>query len=173
MTGRKWLGVGFAIAVVIAAHALGDGSAKAAELRPLGTAQVAAAGNASATGEIVLAGFTSQRLPAFFKLSGDGRILLASGIAIRETCTSGTQAVVPDGFAHIPIGAGGRLHTTFVPPTTTENGITSGGIDALTASFDPAHSTLTGTWRLKLHVSMANGQSTQCDSGPVRFAASR
>src|SRR6185437_12976960 len=112
-----------------------------------------------------------QRLPAFFKISGDGRALLSSGIAIRLQCTSGGQLVVPDAFAHIPIAADGRLHISFTPPTTTQNGVTTSGTDTFTARVAATHSKLTGTWRLKLHFSMASGTSTACDTGLVHFSA--
>jgi hypothetical protein len=155
---RTWLGVALVVTVVIALQALGAGSAQAA-------------GDPSAPRSIVLAGFTSQRLPVFFKISGDGRVLVASGIAIRLRCTSGGQLVVPDAFAHIPIAANGRLHISFSPPETTENGITTNATDTFSARLDPTHSKLTGTWRLKLHFSMASGASVACDTGLVHFDA--
>lgn len=164
MTGQsqgqwgKWLRVAVVVTVVIAVHSLGSGSAQAASI------------DASATSDTVLAGFSSQRIPAFFRVSSDGRVLLASGIALRMGCTSGVQLVVPDAFAHIPIAANGRLHISFRPPTTTQNGVTTNATDTLTARLDPAHSKLTGTWRLQVHLSAANGQNMKCDSGPVRFS---
>jgi hypothetical protein len=162
MTGQsrgnrgRWLRVGLVVGAAIAAHVVGGNSAQAASINKP---------------HPVLAAFTSQGLPVFFKISGDGRVLLSSGIAIRLGCTSGAQPVVPDAFAHIPIAANGRLHTSFVPPTTTQNGVTSSGTDTLTARLNPAHTSLTGTWRLKVHVSMSSGQTVSCDSGPVRFTA--
>src|SRR6185437_2182033 len=48
----KWIRIGLVVAALIASHALHDGSAEAATTPPQ---------------TIVLAGFTSQRLPAFFK----------------------------------------------------------------------------------------------------------
>lgn len=119
----------------------------------------------------MLAGFTSQRLPAFFKISGDGRVLLTGGIAIRMNCTSGATLVVPDAFGQLPIAADGRLHTSYTPPATVRNGVTYHSSDTLTAGLASNHSNLNGTWRLRLRLSAANGQSMTCDSGPVRFTA--
>lgn len=157
----RWLGVAFALIVAVAAHGLGGGSAKAASIDV----------RSSRARPVVLAGFTSQHFPVFFKIAGDGRVALTSGIAIRMKCNSGAEVVVPDEFVHIPIGANGTLHASFVPPTTTQNGVTSGGTDTLTARLARTHSSLTGTWRLKVHVSMAGGQTVVCDSRPVRFTA--
>ena len=167
MTGQsrgrraKWVRVAVVAGVAVAAHVLGGTSAQAASI------------NAPAASDIVLAGFTSERLPAYFKISSDGKVLLASGIALRMPCTSGVQLVVPDAFAHIPIAANGRLHISFTPPTTIQNGVTTSATDTLTARLNPAHSTLSGSWRLKVHVSMTNGQSVACDTGPVHFSATK
>ncbi len=154
-----WLRLTFAVAMSIAGHALG-GSAKAAEV-----------GDVSGPGT-VLAGFTSQQYPAFFRISANGRVLLAGGIAIDSTCTSGLNIVVPDLFLHVPINADGRLHRSVItPPTAGPNGTTDAGTDTLTARLGPAHSELTGTWRLRVQVTGPGGESIQCDSGPVHFSA--
>jgi len=170
----KWLRVAFAVTVVIIAHALHGGSAQAAtiDLRPAASARIAAASDPASTSDVVLAGFTSQRLPAFFKISGDGRVLLAGGIAIRLRCTSGATVIVPDAFARIPI-TNGRLQTSYTPPTTIENGVTTTGTDTLKARLSPTRSELNGTWRLRVHVSADGGQNMRCDSGPVHFAVTR
>jgi hypothetical protein len=152
----KWLRVAFAVTVAITAHLLNGGSAQAAT-----------------ASDMVFAGFTSQHLPAFFKVSSDGRVLLSGGIALQLRCSSGANLVVPDAFGHIPIGANGTLHTSYTPPTTIENGITSSGTDTLKARLGPTHSELGGTWRLEVGFGPAGGQTTQCDSGPVRFTATR
>lgn len=152
----KWLRVAFTVTLVITAHLLGGGSAQAAT-----------------ASDMVFAGFTSQHLPAFFKVSSDGRVLLAGGIALELSCASGGNLVVPDAFAHIPIAANGRLHTSYTSPTTISNGVTSSGTAALKARLGPTHSELVGTWRLQLQFGPAGGQRTHCDSGPVRFTATR
>ncbi len=150
----KGLRVAFALTVAIAAHAVNSGSAQAATI--------------DSTTK-VLAGFTSQRYPVFFKISGDGKTLLDGGIAISLTCTSGATAAVPDVFARVPIHPDGRLHAGYSSPTIVTNGTTYQGTDALTARINPKHSVLTGTWQLTVNYRFADGTSDHCASGPVHF----
>ncbi len=170
----KWLRVAFAVSVAIAAHALNGGSAQAAmiHLQPAGSARMAAAADAAPTSGIVLAGFTSQQYPTFFKVSKDARTLMVGAIALEMTCTSGTQFVLEDAFGRIRISPNGRLRAaTAVPPTAGSSGVTYSGTDSLTAKLSRRHTVLSGTWQLKVNYSFTNGMSDQCDSGPVRFAA--
>jgi hypothetical protein len=39
------------------------------------------------------------------------------------------------------------------------------------ARLNRGHAQLSGVWRLQVNYSFTNGMSDQCDSGPVRFAA--
>jgi hypothetical protein len=162
--GRSvWLRLTFAVALAIAVHALG-GSAQAA---PAG-----AAGDAPPPSAIVLAGFTSQQFPVFFKVGGDGRTLTLAGIALNMTCTSGEQFVLEDGFARIPISAGGKLHASFAePPTSDSDGVTVSAADALSAHLNRRRTGLSGTWQLAAHYTYTDGTSDECSSGPVRFTA--
>lgn len=173
--GRRAIWVRVAIVgALIALHALESGSANAASLgpRPHQAARIAAAGNPSTTSSIVLAGFTSQNYPAFFKISGNGRMLVASGIALDMHCTSGGEFVLPDLFVRVPIGVKGKLNAAYSqPPTAGANGSTYTGSDSLTGKLGPKHSQLSGVWQLSVHYSFTNGMNDQCDSGPVRFAA--
>jgi hypothetical protein len=150
----KALRVAFALALVIAGHALNGGSAQAAPI--------------DSTTK-VLAGFTSQRYPVFFKIAGDGKTLLDGGIAISMTCTSGATVTVPDVFARVPIHPDGRLHVSYSSPTIVTNGTTTQATDALSARLSPKHSQLTGTWQLAVNYGFADGTSDHCDSGPVHF----
>jgi hypothetical protein len=150
----KGIRIGVVVAALIASHALHDSSAEAATIAPQTT---------------VFAGFTSQHYPVFFRISSDRKMLLASGIAISMTCTSGASVVVPDVFARVPIHPGGRLHATFSSPTFVTNGTTTQGTDALSATLSPKHSQLTGTWQLAVNYGFADGTSDHCASGPVRF----
>jgi hypothetical protein len=153
----NWLRVAFAVAVAIASHALG-GSAKAA----VGGGPVAPA--------TVLAGFTSQQYPVFFKLAGNGRTVTLSAIALEMTCTSGDQFVLEDAFAGLRVGATGRLHRSFTqPPTSGSDGDTVTGQDSMSARLNRVHTRLSGVWRLTLHYAFTNGMTDDCDSGPVRF----
>ena len=167
----KWLRLAFAVGVAITAHALNGGSAQAAtnDSTPFGGARIAAAGDASAPETIVLAGFTSQRYPGFFKVSGDGRTLLGGAAAISLKCTSGDIVVVPDAFARVRIHPDGTLHAGYSSPTIVTNGTTYQGTDSITARLNPKHSQLTGTWQLAVNYGFADGTSDHCASGPVRF----
>lgn len=153
----KWIRAAFVVAVVIAAHALNGSSAQAATIPPR---------------TIVLAGFTPQHYPVFFKISSDRKMLLAGGIAISMTCTSGATVVVPDAFARIPIHPNGTVHAAFSSPTIVTNGTTTQGNDALSARLNPKHSQLSGTWQLAVNYGFADGTSDHCDSGPVHFKLS-
>lgn len=170
----RWLRVGLAVAALIVVYALGGGSAQAATIGmgPVRTQRIATARDASTTPGIVLAGFTSQQLPSFFKVAGDGRTLTVAAVALGMTCTSGAQTVLPDSFARVPIKPNGRLHyTVVVPPTAGANGETVSATDSLTARLNGRRSQLSGIWRLRMNFSFTNGMSDRCDSGPVRFSA--
>ena len=80
-------GLTFSGAVVIAALAL---------------PAVAVASDAPATPSIVLAGFTSQQYPTFFKIAAAGRSVTLGAVALEMTCTSGAQFVLQDGFGPRP-----------------------------------------------------------------------
>lgn len=162
---RKWLRAALVVTVVVASRALGAGSAEAASIdRP--------AADAAGGKTIVLAGFTSQHYPVFFKISGDGKMLLGGGIGISMTCTSGASLVVPDVFARVPVHPDGRLHAAYSSPTIVTNGTTTQGTDALSARLSPKRSQLTGTWHLAVNYGFADGTSDHCDSGPVHFKLS-
>ena len=155
---RTWLRAGLVVAAAVALHGFG------------GSAQ-AAAGGGSTGGDIVLAGFTSQHFPVFFKVSSDGKTVLADGIAISMTCASGATLVWHDTFGRVPIHRNGRLHASFASPTILQNGTASSARDALSGRLSPRHSQLTGTWQLAAKFSFSDGTSDQCDSGPVSFSA--
>jgi hypothetical protein len=170
----RWLRVAVVAGMLIASHVLNGGSAQAASprLRPLGEATMASAGNPSGASAIVLAGFTSQNYPLFFKITSDGRMLVTGGVALNMTCTSGAQFVIADAFVKVRIRGNGRLHATFTsPPTAGQNGDTVSGTDTLSAKLGPRHTQLSGVWQLSVHYGFTNGMNDQCDSGPVRFAA--
>jgi hypothetical protein len=153
----------FAVAVSITGHALG-GSAKAAT--------IAGASDPAPPSPIVLAGFTSQQYPDFFKVAGDGRTLTLAGIALEMTCTSGAQFVLEDDFARIPIGPSGRLHGSYAQaPTSGSDGATVSATDALSARLNRRHTQLSGVWQLSAHYAFTDGTTDDCSSGPVRFTA--
>ena len=87
-------GLTFSGAVVIAALAL---------------PAVAVASDAPATPSIVLAGFTSQQYPTFFKIAAAGRSVTLGAVALEMTCTSGAQFVLQDGFGPVRISRERRV----------------------------------------------------------------
>jgi hypothetical protein len=160
MKGRthRALRLALVIGVGAAAH---SGSASAAPIPAVPPGQA-----------IVLAGFTSQQFPAFFKIAGSGRKLTVGGIALNMTCTSGSQFVLEDNFVHVPISAGGKLRASFTaPPTSGSSGDTFTATDSLTGRLNHGHSQLSGVWQLMVHYTFTDGSTDQCDSGPVRFTA--
>lgn len=155
----KWLRVSFAVALLIAAHVFHAGPADAATTAPQPHG-------------VVLATITSQNLPAWFRVSGDGRTLTVAAIAVDMHCTSGAQFVLPDDFVRVAISKSGRLHGAYSqPPTAGTSGETYTGTDSITARLNHRHTRLSGVWRLSVNYSFTNGMSDQCSSGPVRFTA--
>jgi hypothetical protein len=151
------------VAMAITGHALG-GSAKAAT--------IVGASDSAPPSPIVLAGFTSQQYPDFFKVAGDGRTLTIAGIALNMTCTSGAQFVLEDEFARVPISPSGRLHGSYAQaPTSGSDGVTVSATDALSAHLNRRHTQLSGVWQLSAHYAFTDGTSDDCSSGPVRFTA--
>lgn len=180
MTGQsrgrraKWLRVAFVVSAAIALHALvGSAQAAAVDGRTLATARVAAVGGGGSPAWRTLAGFTSQHFPVFFKVSNDGKMVLAGGIGISMTCTSGGTVVWPDAFARVPIHPDGRLQANYASPTILTNGTASSMSDALTARLNPKHSQLSGTWQLSANFTFPDGTTDHCDSGPVSFSATK
>ncbi len=133
---------------------------------------VAVASDAPATPSIVLAGFTSQQYPTFFKIAAAGRSVTLGAVALEMTCTSGAQFVLPDGFGPVRISPSGAFHADVsIPPTAGSSGVTYSGMDSVTARLGRRHTHVSGTWELKVNYSYTNGMSDRCDSGPVRFTA--
>lgn len=155
----KWLRVAFAVTVAITAHVLNAGSAQAATT------------NAASKSDTVLAGFTAQHFPVFFKVSPDGHVVLVDGIALSMACASGGTLVWQDSVGRVPVHTNGKIHVSYAGPTILSNGVASTLNDALTAKLNPKHTQLTGTWQLSAHFTFSDGTSDQCDSGPVRFSA--
>jgi len=119
----------------------------------------------------LLAGVTSQSYPSYFRISANGKTMLASVIALGMNCASGATFATPDQFSHVRIGPNGNLHAEFnVPPTAMSGGGTYSGTDSLSASVNRKRTHLTGVWRLQLSYTFTDGTTDQCDSGPVRFA---
>lgn len=170
----KWLRVGFAASLLIAAHALHGGSADAATTVPQshGAVRIHAAHDASAKSGAVLVAITSQNLPAWFRVSAAGRTLTVAAIAVNVSCASGAQFALPDGLTKVQISKNGRLHaTSSQPPTAGSAGGTYAWTDSITARLNHRHTQLSGMWRLSVNYTFADGTTDQCTSGPVRFTA--
>jgi hypothetical protein len=153
----RWLRIGLVAAALIVAHALDGSSAQASPMDP--------------SSSTVLGGFTSQHLPSFFKVTGDGRRLTVGSMALRLNCTSGAQIILADAFGQVPISASGRLHASFSGPTIVSNGGTFSEQDSLRGRLNGKHSELTGMWMLAVNYGFSDGTSDACNSGPVRFTA--
>jgi hypothetical protein len=123
-------------------------------------------------GPTVLAGFSSQHWPSFFKLAKDQRTLLIGSVALDMNCTSGGHFVLEDEFANVPIGRGGRLRDSWAEaPTKFADGYTVGGSGAIVVTLDRRRSRLQGVWRVHQTIISPTGQIDECDSGPVRITA--
>ena len=155
----KWLRAAVVVGVAVAAPALNGSPAEAAPI------------DAAAKADVVLAGFTSQHFPVFFKVSSNGKAVLAEGIAIGMTCVSGNSLVWHDSFGRVPIRAGGKVQAGYATPTILTNGTAYSITDALTGRLSPKHSQLTGTWQLAVNYTFSDGTTDQCSSGPVAFSA--
>ena len=120
----------------------------------------------------VFGGFTSQRLPSFFQVSKNQKMLLAGSVALKLKCRSGVAFVVEDDFRRLPIAANGRLHGGWsVPLTKLRDGTSFAGAGSLSGYLDRRHQRLIGTWHVHSTLGSATGQSDVCDSGAVRFTA--
>ena len=135
----------------------------------------ATAAPAAAAGPVVpttLAGFTSQHMPSFFKLSKNATRLLLGSIALNVTCQSGDQFAIEDDFSNLTIKPDGTLSGKWAAaPTKLSDGYTAGGTGKMDARLSHNHRKLTGVWRVQQTFISPSGQTDQCDSGPVRFAA--
>ena len=95
---------------------------------------------------------------------------MLAAIALDMTCTSGEQFVVRTGSVRFGSALEGSSRG-LAPPTAGSNGATYTGTDSLTARLNRGDTQLSGMWQLKVNYSFTDGMSDQCDSGPVRFAA--
>lgn len=119
-----------------------------------------------------LAGFTSQHMPSFFKLSTNGKELVVGTVALNMSCASGDRGTIEDEFRYLTIKPNGTLSGAWaVPPTKSSDGYTTGGTGTLAARMSHNHLKLIGTWRVQQTYISPTGQSDQCDSGLVRFTA--
>lgn len=120
----------------------------------------------------VFGGFTSQRLPSFFQLSKNEKMLVVGSVALRMSCTSGSGYMTEDDYSREPIAASGNVHDGWaLPPTKLSDGTLYGGSSSFTGHLDRRRQKLTGTWHMHETYVTATGQTIECDSGVVRFTA--
>jgi hypothetical protein len=133
-------------------------------------------GHASLANGRALGGFTTQGNPFVATVAKNGKKLGMVASALNLTCTSGDQFTIVDGWAGLPIGHGGTVGKSLsIPPTVGSGsaaGITiTGGADTFSGKLNRKKATFTGTWDLQFDLTLASGQTDQCDSGNVGFKA--
>ena len=175
---RKWRRFrrGLAVVFVATASTVSTGSASQAdhaslEARIATVASSAQAVAVPATGQ-VLGGFTSQGWPVVIKLSKNHKRIAQVRIGLEISCTSGLQFAVEDGRQGLPISASGKVRSALMlPPSPGSSASLTGGMSNFSGKLDRKHSTFSGVWQLRLTFSLSNGQTDQCDTGRVTFAA--
>lgn len=166
---RRWLcitGVITVAAAVMAAGASADTMSGAAVPRA-GTANISSSGAGT-----ILGGFTSQGWTVVVDFGKNGKRIRLIAIGLDMKCTSGDQFSTEDGFANVAIAPSGRVHATSkIPSSPGPTESLTGGSDSLTGRFNRKRSAFQGTWELHLSFQSSTGQTDECDSGRVSFAA--
>jgi hypothetical protein len=168
---------GLAVVVVVTGTTVSTVSARGSSDQASLEARTAAAGASAqavsvpAVGQI-LGGFTSQGWPVVIKLSKNHKRIADVRIGLRFNCTSGIRFAGEDGRQDLPISASGRVRSAeMIPPSPGSSASLTGGMTSFSGKLDRKHSTFSGVWQLRLTFSMSNGQTDQCDTGRVTFAA--
>jgi hypothetical protein len=145
----------------------------AAIIVPVSSARAATARAATAHAPgLMFGGLTSQRWPAIFEVSPNGRALMFAGAALWMKCTSGDQFALDTAFARVPIRANGKFHATYSRPLTPQSdGSKLAVSQTLHGTLDHRHRTLSGIWQFDATVVSPSGQTDRCDSGAVRIHA--
>jgi hypothetical protein len=166
---RAWLVPGLVLALMAAAPAAvlaqdASGQQPAAAGARLGTRATLG----PFTGQ-VFGGVTSQGWPVVVVISPKGKVLKFALAGLELTCSSGMKFPTQDSWRDVSIGAGGRFQRDVL---VFPSGPLTGGSDSVTGKFNKKQLTVSGVWQLRLDF-LINGQSDHCDSGPVRFTATR
>jgi len=157
--------VGLTIGPAIAASAApGPGvAAKAAK----SSARHAAKRVAKAGG--VFGAVRDDGLPVVIQVSRDGREVVRMAAAVPLRCQpSGDMLVLPVAFAHVPIAASGAFQASV---EAHEDEMTF--VNSVTGRFNPAMTTVTTTWTMKVTGPNTVASDTSCESGASSFTASR
>ena len=119
---------------------------------------------------VVFGGFTTQRWASFFQVSKDGKTLVAAGIGLDMTCTSGGSFSMPDGgMVGVPIAHNRFKGSYAIPLTVEKDGSYYSGSGKMSATFNLKSQTLSGTWDAHTTFISPTGTRDECDSGTVRF----
>jgi hypothetical protein len=125
---------------------------------------------AAAARSVVFGGLTSQGWPVVAYIARSGKRLELAVIGLDMSCTSGSRFPLDDGVENLRIRANGTVHHfSAVPPTAGSSVSITGGSDSFTGKLNRERLTFTGKWQLHLNFATSNGQTDQCDSGPVTF----
>jgi hypothetical protein len=128
--------------------------------------------SAAAAG-VVYGGVTPQDFAVMVEVSRSGRQIVRAATGIRLTCTSGQMLNVPDGWARVPVGKGGRFRAAFGPETErSEDGTSVEATGTFAGKFNKTRTSASGTWTLKLTFRDAAAVVTDtCDAGTVAWRA--
>jgi hypothetical protein len=128
-------------------------------------------GAAATSAAEILGGFTSQEWPVVVDFSKNHKQIRLVEAGLEMKCGSGTSFAELDGWTHLPIAANGRVHiSSQIAPQVGTSASLTGGTDTFSGQFNRQRTKLTGTWELRQTFSLPNGQTDECDSGPVGFA---
>lgn len=119
-----------------------------------------------------LGGLTSQGWPIVMDIAHNGRSIAPIVVGVQMTCTDGSVFGVPDGMIHVPIASDGSVRaTSVIAPSPGSPVSLTGGSRSLTGRLDRKHGTFSGAWQLSMGFQTSGGQTSECNSGRVRFRA--
>lgn len=118
----------------------------------------------------VLRGRTSQGLPSFIKVSGDGRMITRAIMRLRLRCSDGSSFVFRDPWILVPISRGGRFSDRF-NDSFAQGGMRVQISDRFSGAFNRERSKVTARSRLILRAHYSDGTVDTCDSGIVTLRA--
>jgi hypothetical protein len=138
----------------------------------LGAASADGSSSATASGSLggVLRGTTSQGLPSFVKVSGDGRRITRAIMRLRLRCSDGSSFVFRDPWIFVPISRAGKFSDRF-NDSFTQGGVRVQISDRFSGAFNRERSKVTARSRLILKAHYPDGTVDTCDSGRVTLRA--
>jgi trimethylamine:corrinoid methyltransferase-like protein len=161
-------------AVVYGATAMLTPLAVSLALSPVGVAVALAdepgEAGASQAGGFASGGLTSNGWPVYFQLSRDlDQIRRAVG-AIEQKCSNGGSFVGADRWARLPLSLRGRFRAS--DHDSYQEGSERAEADySLRGKVNFRTGRMTGTWRNRTTIHVADGSVVTCDSGTLRFSA--